>query len=205
MDLRLDLEPRGIEGVRSRMREIRSRMDALRPPESAPNFAAAADDSGLSGAIGGGPVPLDPTKNGLQMSLQRIAPKVAPHIRSLADQAATRHGVEPDLFAALIQAESGFNPTARSRAGAMGLTQLMPGTAEELGVNDPFDPVQNLNGGARYLRQMLDRFDGDLPRALAAYNAGPNAVDRHRGIPPYRETQNYVRRVLANLEAQRGS
>jgi soluble lytic murein transglycosylase-like protein len=96
---------------------------------------------------------------------------------------------------AVIAAESNFDPEAVSRAGAQGLMQLMPHTAAKLGVDDPLRPIENVRGGARYLREMLDRYR-DLSVALAAYNAGPRAVDRHGGVPPYRETQDYVRRVL---------
>lgn len=110
-------------------------------------------------------------------------------------EAAERHGVDPALFTALVHAESAFNPQARSHAGAMGLTQLMPGTARGLGVTDPWDPKQNLDGGAKYLSQMLRQFDGDVNLALAAYNAGPGAVRRHGGIPPFTETRNYVNRI----------
>lgn len=112
-----------------------------------------------------------------------------PHAR----QAAQRHGIPEDLFLRLVQQESGWNPNARSHKGAMGLAQLMPGTAAKLGVN-PGDPVQNLNGGARYLRMMYNQF-GNWRLALAAYNAGPGAVQKYGGIPPYRETRNYVRIV----------
>jgi soluble lytic murein transglycosylase-like protein len=111
------------------------------------------------------------------------------------DAAAARHGVNPALLRGLIRAESNFNPRAGSPAGAQGLTQLMPGTARGLGVTNPFDPVQSINGGAKYLRQQLDRFGGDVTKALAAYNAGPGAVQRFGGVPPYAETQNYVKRV----------
>jgi soluble lytic murein transglycosylase-like protein len=114
----------------------------------------------------------------------------------LATAAARRHKLDPALVLALVQVESAFQPRAVSPKGARGLTQLMPGTARELGVKDAFDPEQNLDGGARYLRQLLTRYGGDLKRALAAYNAGPGAVDRHQGVPPYRETRQYVRRVL---------
>lgn len=109
----------------------------------------------------------------------------------MARAAAQRHRIPPDLFARLVQQESGWNPKARSNKGALGLAQLMPATARTLGVN-PRDPAQNLDGGARYLRQMYDRF-GRWPLALAAYNAGPGAVQKYGGIPPYRETQNYVK------------
>ncbi len=110
-----------------------------------------------------------------------------PHAR----EAARRYGIPEDLFLRLVQQESGWNPRARSHKGATGLAQLMPGTAAKLGVN-PNDPVQNLHGGARYLRMMYNQF-GNWRLALAAYNAGPGAVQKYNGIPPYRETRNYVR------------
>ena len=110
-----------------------------------------------------------------------------PHARA----AAQRHGIPEDLFLRLVQQESGWNPSARSHKGATGLAQLMPGTAAKLGVN-PLDPMQNLDGGARYLRMMYNQF-GNWRLALAAYNAGPGAVQKYGGIPPYRETRNYVR------------
>lgn len=113
---------------------------------------------------------------------------------AVARQAARRHGIPEDLFLRLVQQESGWNPRAVSRKGAIGLAQLMPGTARLLGV-DPEDPQQNLDGGARYLSEQFRAF-GDWRLALAAYNAGPGAVEKHGGIPPYRETRNYVRVIL---------
>ena len=114
--------------------------------------------------------------------------------QDMARAAARKHQVPEDLFLRLVRQESGFRPAAKSTKGAVGLAQLMPDTARGLGVN-PHDPGQNLEGGARYLKQQYRRF-GDWRLALAAYNAGPEAVERYRGIPPYSETQNYVKAIL---------
>lgn len=110
-------------------------------------------------------------------------------------QVAERHGLEPALVRAVVHAESNFNHKAVSRAGAQGLMQLMPRTQQKLGVRDPFDVQENLDGGTRLLKELLARYRNDIRLAAAAYNAGPDAVERHRGIPPYPETRNYVRRV----------
>ncbi len=118
--------------------------------------------------------------------------------------AAQRNGIDPALLAGLIKQESGFDPAAQSGAGATGLTQLMPGTAAALGVTDPTDPEQSIDGGARYLAQQLKTFGNDPAKALAAYNAGPGAVQKFNGIPPYAETQNYVKSVMAFADQYRG-
>lgn len=119
----------------------------------------------------------------------------APYVKEIED-ASQRYGVPVRLVSAVIRAESGFNPRAVSRKGAQGLMQLMPTTASMLGVRNSFDPRQNIDGGVRHLRGLIDRFPHSLPLAIAAYNAGERAVVQHRGIPPYPETQEYVTKVM---------
>ncbi|MFQ3587986.1 MAG: lytic transglycosylase domain-containing protein [Fimbriimonadaceae bacterium] len=159
----------------------------------------------------GGVAPLDPFGPGMGLdaagppgvssrSAFRI-PTAPPALAPLIARAAQSAGIDPGLLDAVVAVESSYDPNARSRAGAMGLAQLMPATAAELGVRNPFDPAENLFGGARYLSQMLARF-GDVRTALAAYNAGPGAVERAGGIPDYRETQRYVDRVLEIYQAR---
>lgn len=122
-------------------------------------------------------------------------------VRALARAAAERYGLDPALVLAVVHVESGGEARAQSPKGAQGLMQLMPKTAAELGVTDRLDPAANLDGGSRYLDALLRKYRGDLRKALAAYNAGPGAVARHGGVPPYRETQEYVRRVLRRYTA----
>jgi soluble lytic murein transglycosylase-like protein len=145
-------------------------------------------------------VPADPRYNRIVVKREPMAPRRgAPHYRGydgLILVNARANQVPPALVKAVIAAESLFDSGAVSRAGAQGLMQLMPETARALGVDDPFRPSDNVDGGTRYLRAMLDRY-GDMAWALAAYNAGPTAVDRYQGVPPYKETRDYVRRVMA--------
>ncbi|HEY6547548.1 MAG TPA: lytic transglycosylase domain-containing protein [Vicinamibacteria bacterium] len=135
--------------------------------------------------------------------VEEIAAAQGDDVQALARAAAERYGLDPELVLAVVGAESGSEPKAVSPKGAQGLMQLMPRTAAELGVADAFDPAANLDGGSRYLESLLVKYRGNLRLALAAYNAGPGAVARHGGVPPYRETQEYVRRVMRRYGAKR--
>jgi soluble lytic murein transglycosylase-like protein len=173
-----------IEQVKVRIEEIRRRF--VDPKEFIPTRPTSGGysmtfDGAMHCAQGGGAVPCP----------QDLEPFI--------QQAAQKYGVAPAVIKGVIKCESGFRTNAVSRVGAQGLMQLMPGTARALGV-DPSDPAQNIDGGTRYLKQQLDRF-GSLDLALAAYNAGPGAVIRYGGVPPYTETQNYVRKVLGSVQA----
>ena len=119
-------------------------------------------------------------------------------IIAMIDKVAKKHGVDEKLVRAVVRQESGFNPNATSHCGAMGLMQLMPATAKGLGVTDPYNPVQNVEGGVKYLKNLLNKYNGNVILALAAYNAGSGAVAKYDGVPPYKETQNYVKSIMAN-------
>ena len=168
--------------------------DALAGAGAQPTASAAA--FGTPAAFG---------TTGAGSNLTASGPAGAGQYDDLVQAAAQRYGLDPALLHGLIQQESGFDPNAGSPAGAQGLCQLMPGTAASLGVTNPLDPAQSIDGGARYLKQQLDAFGADPSLALAAYNAGPGAVRRYGGVPPYAETQAYVQKVLGYANAYRSA
>jgi soluble lytic murein transglycosylase-like protein len=166
--------------IGARLAELDGLMAAVRTGTSAPTASfAQALTAAQATPVGAATTPAVPTAYDAQITA-----------------AATQYGIDPALLKGLIRQESNFDAAASSPAGAAGLTQLMPATAAALGV-DPRDPAQAIDGGARYLKQQLDRFGGDATKALAAYNAGPGAVAKFGGVPPYAETQTYVQKVLA--------
>ena len=136
-------------------------------------------------------------------SSPQSGPAVPSSLGNIIRHYSEKYSLEEGLVHAVIKAESNYNPAAVSKKGALGMMQLMPGTARLLKVDNPLDPAENIGGGSRYLRQMLDEFNGNLDFAIAAYNAGPNAVKRHGGIPPYEETRTYVKRVKKYLSNYR--
>ncbi|HTA13101.1 MAG TPA: lytic transglycosylase domain-containing protein [Solirubrobacteraceae bacterium] len=163
----------------------------------AANEPSIATQPGLSGAVNASYQP--------GLSTAPPAGGESSEYEGLIAQAAARNGVDPAVLHGLIQQESGFDPSATSGAGAQGLTQLMPGTASSLGVSNSLDPAESIEGGARYLGQLMSQFGGNTADALAAYNAGPGAVQQYGGVPPYAETQNYVSSVLGYAESYRQS
>lgn len=197
----------GPERAAQRMQELRARVEAALPKpaefQQALNQATASTPTGLAGNL-----PFNPFGSGVEIASDAKVgglPTSPGHaFKDAISQAATEAGIAPALLDALVAQESNYDPNARSRAGAMGLTQLMPDTAAALGVQNPFNPIENLRGGARYLASLLKRF-GDPALALAAYNAGPGRVERAGNqIPNIAETQNYVKRVLARFAESEG-
>jgi soluble lytic murein transglycosylase-like protein len=196
-----------VEAVIARVNELQLMIGSGVPPAPAGNTTAFASQLATATAPAAATTATTATPSAGLMSSATGASELPADVPYGAEitAAAKKYGIDPALLAGLVKQESGFNPTAGSPAGARGLTQLMPGTAAGLGVTNVLDPVQSLDGGAKYLRQQLDAFGGDVARALAAYNAGPGAVQRYGGVPPYAETQNYVRAVQANAAAYRAS
>ena len=203
-------QPPGLFQVLERMEEIRGRFAPLDPlpeirrPEVRKPFDEALEKGRESRAPEPSPVapdrydrsspPQKPPRKGRPF---RATEGPAQDWEALIPEVAERYALSPALVKAVIRAESAGNPRAESPKGAQGLMQLMPGTAALMGVEDPFDPAQNMDGGTVYLASMLKRYGGDLKLALAAYNAGPGRVDAYGGVPPFPETQQYVQRVLS--------
>jgi soluble lytic murein transglycosylase-like protein len=163
-----------------------------------------ARSRGEKGAAPASRTPATPAENQEESRATAEEQKAPPalSVDSIIKAAAARYGLEPQLLAAVIAVESGYRTDAISPKGAQGLMQLMPATARELSVKDPFDPEQNIDGGARYLKQLLDQHGDSFVEALAAYNAGAGRVARYNGLPPYKETIDYIRRVLEQYESR---
>ncbi|HEY7951483.1 MAG TPA: lytic transglycosylase domain-containing protein [Solirubrobacteraceae bacterium] len=192
--------PADVIAATQRVQQLQEMIAHAKQGSSATSFAAALNAASASPAT-------TPVATTASVPANPAAPSPGgsasmPYDGAIA-QAAARYNLDPAVLHGLIQQESGFDPNSRSSAGALGLTQLMPGTASSLGVANPLDPVESIEGGARYLSQMMSRFGGNTEEALAAYNAGPGAVSQYGGVPPYAETQDYVNKVLGYADAYR--
>jgi soluble lytic murein transglycosylase-like protein len=184
--------PADEQAVSTRVQQIQSLIQATQASSAPATGAAGNFAAALQAASAGGPP---------SGQFPGTASSGSSQYDPLIEEAARRYGLEPAVLHGLIQQESGFDPNATSSAGAEGLTQLMPGTAASLGVSDPMNPAQSIEGGARYLSQLMTQFGGNVSDALAAYNAGPGAVQRYGGVPPYAETESYVSKVLGYAQA----
>lgn len=206
----IDFQPKGPAAIRTRMSEIREKFEASKREEFQDTLdKAKGTPAPLSGSIGPngslsedtlGPLPpADPSNFDLIKGPigGRLSDKV--QIQGLIAQVAREQNIDQNLLKAVVEAESDYNQNEVSKAGAQGLMQLMPGTAKELGVVNPFNPFENLTGGAKYLNQMIKKYDGNLSLALSAYNAGPGKVNAAHGIPNIPETKRYVNRILTQL------
>ncbi len=194
-------EPAGEVAVAERVRQIEVMIEEARTGRSDASSAStgASSSTSFASALASASQPTADAA-GVDYAGESAA---GGEYEGLIDQAAQRYGLEPAVLHGLIEQESDFNPDAESSAGAEGLTQLMPGTASSMGVSDPLDPAESIEGGARYLSQLMSEFGGNTTDALAAYNAGPAAVSEAGGVPAYAETESYVGKVLANAEAFR--
>ena len=204
MSFDIDFQPKGPEAIQQRIAELRDRMGIKDPKEfNAAMQEAAKTPPRMQGYIGGGSIdlhsegevsPMDPFSGG--------KPSVKVQVQAMIERVAREQNVDSKLIRAVVEAESDYKIDEVSGSGAMGLMQLMPATAKQMGVNNPFDPYENLTGGTKYLKQMMARYNGQLDLALAAYNAGPGNVDRANGVPNFAETKNYVRNISAKLSRQ---
>jgi soluble lytic murein transglycosylase-like protein len=210
-----------ISAIEGRMHEIQGRLNGLSHASEPPmmgqtNFDAAMTQAQTAaeapqGSLPPNALPTDPSS--LTSLLPGLVHPDAHHATpggtpnefdGIIKEASEKWGIEENFIKAVITQESGFNPSARSKVGAMGLMQLMPETAASLGVKDAMDPRENVMGGTRYLKGLLDRFNGDKKLALAAYNAGAGSVNKYGGIPPFPETQNYVQSIMAHYQRMKG-
>ncbi len=215
--INFDFEPKGPEAIKARMEQIRSRMAApdraafQRQLDAATQkkvFGSSTPPPNLNGHIGDdkeqfGPLPPASPMDNPEFSVEN-SPGAAHQytklqIQGMISQVAREQNLDQNLLRAVVEAESDYNPYERSPKGAMGLMQLEPATAKELGVVDPYSPYENLTGGAKYLNQMLQRYGGNQQLALAAFNAGPGRVDAAKGIPNISETKNYVDKIMSKL------
>lgn len=212
----------GAQNAIARIAELQTLVARAHAVPHGPSATASASFQTVLDATGGAAAPFDPAAAALPTTpfsaaatpattpvaaapaagIPALGGEPTPYDGLIAD-AAQRHGLDPALLKGLIRAESNFDPSVTSSAGAAGLVQLMPGTAASLGVTDRSDPAQSIEGGARYLKQQLDAFGGDVTLALAAYNAGPGAVSRYGGVPPYAETRAYVQKVQGYADEYR--
>ncbi|MEW6202609.1 MAG: lytic transglycosylase domain-containing protein [bacterium] len=197
----------GITRMMERIKQIQERFNAMLPmPRINNDFQSQLKDSLQQNNTAPEELLMNPSKTTpITDELLRTdnTIKYEPgNLDELIKSTADRYNLDTKLLHAVVKAESNYNPNAVSPKGAMGLMQLMPATAESLGVQNPFSPAENIDGGARFLKSLIDKYGGDLQLALAAYNAGPAAVDAHSGIPPYDETRTYITRVLDILKKQ---
>lgn len=187
----------GIDAVESRVRRLQALIQTMEEQRQKPSERPGGGSFQSFLGNASPPPKVQPLAGSVKERFETIQP--------LVQKYAAEFGVDPGLVNALIRQESNFNPNTVSQAGARGLMQLMPATAKGLGVSNPFDPEQNLAGGIRHLAGLLQKYSGNVALALAAYNAGGGAVDKHHGIPPFQETQHYVRRVLAAYLQEKNS
>lgn len=185
----------GLQGALARIQEIQGRIEAFSSDASEKASVGSAFADILSAAT--------TQENGMNSETTGVLsnPATPANLVDVIQEQGERTNLDPNLLKAVIRNESNFNPRAVSPVGAQGLMQLMPGTARALGVENSFDPAQNVAGGAKYLKNLLNRYDQSIPLALAAYNAGPGAVDKHGGVPPYAETTRYVQKVMQSYHA----